>query len=54
MVRSQVPEVQLERLPHRDAVIRLRRAYRQLGQQEIASKADKEKQKVQEVTKCNQ
>lgn len=32
MVRFQVPEVHLERQPHRYAVIRLRQAYRKLGQ----------------------
>lgn len=55
MPRSQVPEVHLERLPHRHAVIRLRRAYRQLRQLEITPKADTDKAKVlvQEVTKCN-
>lgn len=56
MPRSQVPAVQLERLPHRHAVIRLRRAYRRLGQLEVTPKADieKPKVKVQEVTKCHQ
>ncbi len=56
MPRSQVPGVQLERLPHRHAVIRLRRAYRRLRQLEVAPKADLEKPgvKVQEVTRCNQ
>ncbi len=56
MPRSQVSEVRLERLPHRQAVIRLRRAYRRLRQLELTPKADieKTKAKVQEVTKCNQ
>lgn len=56
MPRSQVPEVKIERLPHRHAVIRLRRAYRRLRQLEVASKADTEKSEtqVQEVTKCKQ
>ena len=30
MARSQVPSVRIERQPHRDAVIRLREAYRRL------------------------
>jgi hypothetical protein len=52
MAQAQVPEVQLERLPHRYAVIRLRQAYRRLRQLEVVSKADNKKQTVQEVTKC--
>jgi hypothetical protein len=32
MFRFRVPEVHLERQPHRYAVIRVRQAYRQLGQ----------------------
>lgn len=36
MSRSGVPEVDLERLPHRHAVIRLRQAYGKLRQLEAA------------------
>ncbi len=32
MARSQVPTVRVERQPHRDAVIRVRAAYRRLRQ----------------------
>jgi hypothetical protein len=58
MSRSRVPEVHLERLPHRHAVIRQRQAYGKLGQLEAAREAallptgsDKAKETVQEVTK---
>ena len=56
MSGSRVPEVHIQRLPHRHAVIRLRQAYGKLRQLaaavEALPKADEEKSKqiVQEVT----
>lgn len=59
MSRSRVPEVHLERLPHRHAVIRLRQAYGKLRQLEAAVETslpktgpDQTKETVQEVTKA--
>lgn len=54
MSRSGVSEVQLERLPHRHAVLRLRQAYRKLRQLEAArpkTGTDQAQKTVQEVTK---
>lgn len=56
MVRSQVLEVHVERLPHRHAVIRVRQAYDKLRQLATAVEAalptgDQDKEMVQEVTK---
>lgn len=58
MSRSRVAEVQLERLPHRHAVLRLRQAYGKLRQLAVAQEAalptpepDQTKEIVQEVSK---
>jgi hypothetical protein len=54
MPHSQVPIIKLERLPHRHAIIRLRQAYRHLGQVVLKPETDLEKTKstVQEGIKC--
>jgi hypothetical protein len=56
MARSQVPVVQLERLPHRHAIIRLRQAYHRLRQLEVTPQTDQKPSETvaQEVTKCKQ